>query len=64
MENPGILFGDPTTPIGGHVLAHQSTYRIYLRKAKDNIRIARLVDSPYLPEAECVFKISEEGIHD
>ncbi len=64
MENPGILFGDPTTPIGGHVLAHQSTYRIYLRKAKDNIRIARLVDSPYLPEAECVFKISEAGIHD
>lgn len=34
MDNPGILFGDPTTPIGGHVLAHASTYRIYLRRSK------------------------------
>ncbi|MCX8197324.1 MAG: DNA repair and recombination protein RadA [Candidatus Micrarchaeota archaeon] len=64
MDNPGILFGDPTTPIGGHVLAHAATYRIYLRKGKDEKRIARLVDSPNLPEGECVFKVTQSGITD
>ncbi|MCX8175048.1 MAG: DNA repair and recombination protein RadA [Candidatus Micrarchaeota archaeon] len=64
MDNPGILFGDPTTPIGGHVLAHAATYRIYLRKGKEEKRIARLVDSPNMPEGECVFKVTQKGITD
>lgn len=64
MDNPGIMFGDPTTPIGGHVLAHAATYRVYLRKGKEDKRIARLVDSPNLPEAECVFKVKPEGVRD
>ncbi len=64
MDNPGILFGDPTIPIGGHVLAHAATYRIYIRKSKDDKRIARLVDSPNLPEREVVFRVGQEGIKD
>jgi len=64
MDDPGMLFGDPTKPIGGHVLAHASTYRLYLRKGKDEKRIARLVDSPNLPEGECVFKVTPKGITD
>ncbi|MCX8194709.1 MAG: DNA repair and recombination protein RadA [Candidatus Micrarchaeota archaeon] len=64
MDNPGILFGDPTTPIGGHVLAHAATYRVYLRKGKEEKRIARLVDSPNMPEGECVFKVTAKGISD
>lgn len=64
MDNPGIMFGDPTTPIGGHVLAHAATYRIYLRKGKEEKRIARLVDSPNMPEGECVFKVTPKGISD
>ena len=64
MDNPGILFGDPTRPIGGHVLAHASSVRIYMRKAKDEKRIARVVDSPNLPEGECVFKVTEKGVGD
>ena len=64
MDDPGMLFGDPTKPIGGHVLAHASTYRMYLRKGKDDKRIARLVDSPNLPEGECVFKVTPKGLSD
>ncbi len=64
MDDPGLLFGDPTKPIGGHVLAHASTYRMYLRKGKDEKRIARLVDSPNLPEGECVFKVTPKGLGD
>jgi DNA repair protein RadA len=64
MDNPGILFGDPTTPIGGHVLAHMSTYRLYVRKGKEDKRVARLVDSPNMPEGEAVFKVSAKGLGD
>lgn len=64
MDDPGMLFGDPTKPIGGNVVAHSSTYRLYLRKSKDDKRIARLVDSPNLPEGECVFRVKKEGICD
>jgi RecA/RadA recombinase len=64
MDDPGMLFGDPTKPIGGHVLAHSSTFRLYLRKGKEEKRIARMVDSPNLPEGECVFKVTREGIKD
>ncbi len=62
--NPGQLFGDPTHPIGGHIVGHTATYRIYLRKSKGNRRIARLIDSPSLPDGEVVIAIKEEGIRD
>jgi len=64
MAQPGILFGDPTAPVGGHIVGHKSTYRLYLRKAKNPKRVAKLVDSPHLPDGECVFSVTEEGITD
>ncbi len=64
MDNPGMLFGDPTTPIGGNILAHAATTRLYLRKSKEDKRIVRLVDSPNMPEGECVMKITPAGIKD
>jgi DNA repair protein RadA len=64
MSRPDILFGDPTAPIGGHVLGHQATFRVYLRKSKGEKRIAKLIDSPNLPEAETVFAVTAEGIRD
>ncbi len=62
QEDPGKMFGDPTKPIGGHVLGHNSTYRIYLRKSKENKRIFKLVDAPELPDGEGVLRITEKGI--
>ncbi|MCK4327131.1 MAG: DNA repair and recombination protein RadA [Candidatus Diapherotrites archaeon] len=64
MANPGLLFGDPTTPIGGHIVGHQSTYRVYLRNSQGEKRIARLVDSPCLADGEVVFKVTGKGIED
>ena len=64
MDNPGILFGDPTTPVGGNVVAHAATTRLYMRKSKEEKRIVRLVDSPNMPEGEAVIKITPDGIKD
>lgn len=61
---PDAFFGDPTRPVGGHVVAHASTYRVYLRKSKATRRIARLIDSPDRPEAEVVINVTEEGVRD
>ena len=64
MSKPDVFFGDPTEAIGGHVLAHASTYRIYLRRGKKGTRVAKLVDAPALPESEAIFQVTEEGIRD
>ena len=64
MVRPDAFFGDPTRPIGGHIVGHTATFRIYLRKSKGEKRIAKLVDSPNLPEAEAVFSVSKAGIRD
>ena len=61
---PDAFFGDPTRPIGGHIVGHTATFRLYLRKGKAGKRIARLIDSPNLPEGEAVFMVSENGITD
>ena len=63
-SKPDAFFGDPTRPIGGHIVGHTATFRIYLRKSKGPKRIARLIDSPHLPEGEAVFTVGEAGIRD
>lgn len=64
MSNPGMMFGDPTTPIGGHIVGHASTYRLYLRRGKAGSRVAKMIDSPNLPENEAQFYLTERGIRD
>lgn len=64
MAKPDTFFGDPTAPVGGHVLAHNSTYRVYLRKGKKGTRVAKMVDAPQLPDSEAIFQVTEKGIED
>ncbi|HWP78376.1 MAG: DNA repair and recombination protein RadA [Thermoproteota archaeon] len=63
MASPDVFFGDPTKPIGGNVVAHTSTYRIYFKKSGKK-RIARMVDSPHHPEEEVIFTVTEAGVAD
>jgi DNA repair protein RadA len=64
-SKPDAMWGDPTKPIGGHIVGHASTFRLYLRKSgKGGRRICRLVDSPNLPEGEAVFMVTGDGIRD
>ncbi len=63
-SKPDMFYGDPTTPIGGNIVAHNATYRLYIRKSRGNKRIVRLIDSPALPDGEVVINITTEGIRD
>ncbi len=64
MANPAQMFGDPTTAIGGNIVGHASTYRIYLRRGKKGSRVAKMIDSPNLPDTECVFFVTAAGVKD
>ncbi|KAI7870571.1 DNA repair protein RAD51 [Spinellus fusiger] len=59
MFNP-----DPKKPAGGNIIAHASCTRLYLRKGRGENRICKIYDSPSLPENECTFCITEDGIAD
>jgi DNA repair protein RadA len=63
QSSPDAIFGDSFKPTGGHVVAHTSTYRVYLKRSGKN-RIARMVDSPCHPEREVLFMLSERGVAD
>ncbi len=63
VSSPDVFFGNPLKPAGGNVVAHGCTYRIWIRKSK-NKRIAKVIDSPCMPEMEVVFSITENGIED
>ncbi|MEA2035734.1 MAG: DNA repair and recombination protein RadA [Euryarchaeota archaeon] len=62
MANPAVFFGDPTKPIGGNIVGHASKFRLYLRKSKGSKRVAKLVDSPNLPDGEAAFVVESAGL--
>lgn len=64
MAKPNVLFGDPTEAIGGHIIGHTSTFRIYLKRSKKDLRIVKLVDSPNLPDGQTIVRVTRDGIVD
>ncbi len=64
MSDPAQLFGDPTKAIGGNIVGHACTFRMYIRRGKKDTRVAKLIDSPNLPDNETVFAIEESGLKD
>jgi meiotic recombination protein DMC1 len=54
MADPGnsMAHVDTKKPIGGHVLAHASTTRLYFRKGKGEERQIKIFDAPNLAESE------------
>lgn len=59
-----MFSADPKKPIGGNIMAHASTTRLYFRKGRGEQRICKVYDSPCLPESEAVFAINQDGIGD
>lgn len=62
--NVGVMFGNPEQAIGGNILSHTAREIIYLRKGKAGSRVAKLVDSNYLQDAEVSYIVTEDGIQD
>jgi len=62
LASPDAFFSKAVSPTGGHILGHMSHSRIFLRKGRSNVRIAKLTASPSLPEGEAPMRITERGI--
>jgi DNA repair protein RadA len=62
MAQPDAFFAKMVKPVGGHVMGHTSHTRVFLRKGRNNLRIAKLVVSPFLPEGETPLRITERGV--
>lgn len=62
MAQPDVFFAKMVQPVGGHIMGHTSHSRIFLRKGRNNVRIAKLTVSPFLPEGEAPLRITERGI--
>jgi len=62
MAKPDSFYGDPTTAVGGHIVGHASSTRIYLRKGAKGSRVAKLVDSPNLPDGEVNYVITKNKL--
>lgn len=64
VDGSAMLMGDQKKPIGGNILAHAATTRLYFRKGRAESRVCKIYDSPSLPESEATFAISKGGIDD
>ena len=64
VDGGSMYQADNKKPVGGHILAHASTTRLYLRKGRGEARICKVYDSPCLPEAEAMFALQGDGIGD
>ena len=61
QSDPAIMFGDPVKPIGGNIVAHASTYRVYFKKSGKK-RIARMVDSPEHEQKDASYTLTIKGL--
>lgn len=64
VDASAMFTPDPKKPIGGHIIAHASTTRLYLRKGRGETRVCKIYDSPCLPESEAMYAINADGIGD
>ena len=62
QANPDPSFKIHELPAGGNVMAHACTHRIHLYKGSKNVRTAKVIDSPCLPEDTAKFMITEKGV--
>lgn len=64
VDGSASFGADNKKPIGGNIIAHASTTRLYLKKGRGEERICKIYDSPNLPESEAAFAITTGGIAD
>mmetsp|Transcript_35405 Transcript_35405/g.31879 ORF Transcript_35405/g.31879 Transcript_35405/m.31879 type:complete len:130 (-) Transcript_35405:173-562(-) len=64
VDGSAMFVGDQKKPIGGNIMAHASTTRLYLRKGRGESRVCKIYDSPSLPESEAIYAIGKGGIED
>lgn len=64
LDVPEVIPGvKPMRPVGGNVVAHGSTFRLWLERSKGRTR-ATVIDSPKHPRGSTYFILTEKGVED
>lgn len=64
LDGGSVFAGPSLKPIGGNIMAHATTTRLWLKKGRGENRVVKIVSSPSLPEREATFGIGVEGVCD
>jgi len=64
ITTPDASYSNPHKPTGGNVMGHAGTVRVWLFKAKQNQRLANILDSSYLKDEKIRFMITDKGVVD
>ena len=64
LEGGAMFAGPSVKPIGGNIMAHATTTRLWLKKGRGENRVCKIMSSPSLPERDANFAIGAEGICD
>lgn len=67
LESADVMFGgDPTRPIGGNIVGHEATHRVYLKHfdTSDKKWAAKIWDSPHHSRQEVIFILGAKGVED
>jgi DNA repair protein RAD51 len=64
LDGAAMFAGPNVKPIGGNIMAHASTTRLWIKKGRGENRIVKIISSPSLPEREAQFAIAAEGVTD
>ncbi len=59
--DPAKMYGDPTYAVGGNIVGHGSTYRLYFQK-RGKKRFATAIDSPKQAVFDVEFALNEKGV--
>ncbi|GMH41412.1 hypothetical protein BSKO_09322 [Bryopsis sp. KO-2023] len=64
LDGASMFAGPSVKPIGGNIMAHASTTRLWLKKGRGENRIVKIISSPCLPERDASFAVGTEGVCD
>lgn len=64
LDGGSMFAGPKLSAVGGNIMAHASTTRLWVKKGRGDTRVCKIIASPCLPEADASFSIGAEGVID
>jgi DNA repair protein RAD51 len=64
LDGASMFAGPSVKPIGGNIMAHASTTRLWLKKGRGESRVCKIISSPALAERDASFLVGAQGIMD
>ena len=65
LDGAGGMFAGPSVKaIGGNIMAHGTTTRLWFKKGRGENRMVKIISSPCLAERDAQFAIGPDGVND